>query len=161
MEVMMTAIRLRDISWILLALTLAQAPGHAQTKNGPVEFGFAFGAIGPMGDFHNNVRSWSIKDKVGYNFDLTMDLRKSESLLISSAIPFGSTIDSHLAFVMQKTCMQRVVLPSYTRQFDAGASSLGQPIAHSLHRKQGQLGDIWHVDGVFIKNGRILDLLIS
>ena len=46
----------------------------------------------------------------------------------SSAMPSGSTIGSHSAFAMSKTCLLSAVSPSHTRRFDAGASSLGRPI---------------------------------
>ena len=64
----------RNISWILLALILAQAPGYAQTtdsSSGQIEVGVTCGPIGPLGDFRRNVGSWS------FNNEERQQIRKS------------------------------------------------------------------------------------
>ena len=50
------------------------------------------------------------------------------SLRKSSAMRSGSTIGSHSAFAMSKTCLPSAVSLSHTKQFDTGASSLGRPM---------------------------------
>ena len=90
---------------------------------------------------------------------------------ISSAMPSGSTIGSHSAFVKSKTCLPSEVFPSQTRPFDAGASSLGRT---RLDLYGGNRA-IWHVDAVFItmrgerhylwravdQDGDVIDILVT
>jgi hypothetical protein len=82
----------RNISWILLALTLAQAPGYAQTtdsSSGQIEVGVTCGPIGPLGDFRRNVGSWSFNNKGVLNFDLILHLHRSGLLRLRFDYFFG------------------------------------------------------------------------